>query len=125
MSTHSPVLKRWVTKLVIAITIVAVGSMVGVLAITPRPAETEPAPAAAADEASLRRSTDAYAARYTGLAVHYAGSEAMRRGMVAYAVRYTGMAEHYAAQTDSSQRAMDAYAARLTGMAEHHLAAGE
>ncbi|MFO7741799.1 MAG: hypothetical protein R6X31_05730 [Anaerolineae bacterium] len=121
MSAESGRVERWVKRFVVAVIVLAVGSIVGFLVITPRPAEIESAAVLAAEEASLRRSIDAYAARYTGMAENYlAGSHSSLRAMDAYAARYTGIAEHYAASSESTQRAMDAYAARYTGMAARY-----
>ncbi|MEA3376158.1 MAG: hypothetical protein U9R72_08195 [Chloroflexota bacterium] len=98
MSAESGRVERWVKRFVVAVIVLAVGSMVGILAITPPPAELEPAAVAAADEASMRRTIDAYAARYTGMAENYlAGSHSSLRAMDAYAARCNGLAEHYAA----------------------------
>jgi hypothetical protein len=123
MSAKSSSVQRWIKGFVVVVIVLAVGSMVGVLAITPRPAEIESAAVVVAEEASMRRSIDAYAARYTGLAEHYAtASHSSPRGMDAYAARYTGMAARYSAPEGALQRGMNAYAARCTGMAERYAA---
>jgi hypothetical protein len=123
MSAKSSSVQRWIKRFVVVVIVLAVGSMVGVLAITPRPAEIESAAVVVAEEASMRRSIDAYAARYTGLAEHYTtASHSSPRGMDAYAARYTGMAAQYSPPEDTLQRSRDAYAARLTGLAEDHAA---
>lgn len=151
MSAKSSSVQRWIKRLVVVVIVLAVGSLVGVLTATPRPAEIEPAPVVAAEEADLRRSIDAYAARYTGMAERYAGTlhvsgratdayaarcaglarfhdastEAGQRSLKAYAARCTGMAERYAGKIYSSQRAISAYAARCAGLAEHYASTGE
>jgi len=126
MSAKSSRAQRWIKRFVVAAIVLAVGSMVGVLATTPRPAEIGPAAVVAADEDTARRSWDAYAARYTGMAAHFSPREdALQRGRDACAARLTGLAEEYAAGSHSSQRAMNAYAARYTGIAEHFAATGK
>lgn len=151
MSAKSSSVQRWIKRFAVVVIVLAVGSMVGVLTVTPRPAEIESAPVVAAEEASFRRSLDAYAARYTGLAEHYinknssrersinayaarytgmavrysTSESALQRGRDAYAARYTGLSRHHTDRTRSSQRSMNAYAARCTGIAEHYAATGK
>lgn len=149
MSARSRSMNQWVKRVVIAVIILAVGSMVGVLALSPRPAQIESA--VVADEAAVRRSIGAYAARLTGLADHYsAATTGRQRGVAAYGARYAGMAEHFLGKSGMSpraiaaysarcagavgsdtgtslvsQRAIDAYAARCAGIAEHYASTGK
>lgn len=141
----------WVKGIAVVIAVLAVGAVIGFLTFDPRSAEIESVAVVSADEVGARRSIDAYAARYAGLAEHYAAgdlrsersrrayaaryaglaqhhasaSEAARRSIRAYGARYTGIAEHYTGKRHSSQRGMDAYAARCAGMAERYLAPGK
>ncbi|MBS3784068.1 MAG: hypothetical protein KGY78_06460, partial [Anaerolineae bacterium] len=93
MSSRPDVLKRWLKRFLIALVILAVGSAVGVLSLTPRTTDTESSAVVVADADAARRGMDAYAARYSGLAQHYASrSDAARRATDAYAARYAGLA---------------------------------
>ena len=118
MSANTSSVQQWIKRVVAAVAILGVGSLVGILALNPRPAEIESAVVVAADEATVRRSLDAYAARYAGIAQHYAArGEALEHSRDAYAARYTGLAEHYAGLGEALRRGRDAYAARYAGMA--------
>ena len=121
MTTRTSSLKRWLSRLLVALVMLGVVSAVGLLAITPRPAEVESSAVVAAGEAGRSRSNDAYAARYAGLARHYTASlMPAQRAAEAYAARCQGIADHYEAPSRSSQRAIDAYAARYDGLAHHY-----
>ena len=120
MTTRASSLKRWVSRLVVALVMLGVVSAVGLLAITPSPAEIESSAVVAAGETGRARSNAAYAARYVGLAQHYTASiMPSQRAADAYAARCQGMADHYQVPIHSSQRALDAYAARYDGLAHH------
>lgn len=120
MKGRSSRLNAWIRRVVTAIIVVVVGSMVGVLVTHPRSLESEPSAAVAAGDPAAKRSAEAYAARTSGLAGHYLKAE---RATAAYGARYRGMAEHYAMEVSGVQRVIRAYAARETGIAQHYLGA--
>ncbi len=123
MSAKSRSFNRRAKRLLVAVIVLGSASLVGVLAITPRSAELDSPSHALAGEASMRRSVDAYAARYTGLAEYYdAAKNALERGREAYAARLTGQAEQALTKGHSSALGMEAYAARCAGIAEHYAA---
>jgi len=116
----------WVKGIAVVVAVLAVGAVIGFLTFNPRSAEIESAAVVSADEGGRRRSVDAYAARYAGLAEHYAaGDLRSERSRSAYASRYAGMAEHYAGRVASSERAVSALAARYAGLAQHHASGSE
>lgn len=126
MSASSRRSQPWIKRVAVVIAVLVVASIVGVFAISPDPSETEPGAVVAGDEASARRSVDAYAGRLTGMADRYLAKTGMsQRAVDAYAARQSGMAEQYLGKIGMSQRAIDAYAARYTGTAEHYLATGK
>ncbi len=126
MSPRSSRVQRGVKRVTLAAVVLAVGSIVGVLAITPRPSQIEPSAVVVANESTARRAVDAYAARYTGVARHYAaGTSSVQRAVDTYAARYEAIARHYRNLGHSSQRGMAAYAARCTGLAQHYAATTE
>ncbi|MDH7475004.1 MAG: hypothetical protein QHJ74_13525 [Anaerolineae bacterium] len=124
MSANSLVIKQWLKPVVVAMTILAVGLIVGILVSTIPTAETQPAAIVTENEDSLQRSIDADAARYTAMAEYYAAkNESIQRGIDADAARYTAMGAFYAAKEETSvQRGIDADAARYTAMAEYYAA---
>jgi hypothetical protein len=70
---------------------------------------------------AAERAQAADAARWTGLAQHYAAQPAPRqRALAADAARWTALAQHYAAQHAARQRALDADAARWTALALYY-----
>jgi hypothetical protein len=126
MSANSPVVKRWFKRFLVAVGILAVGLIVGILVITPPPAETQSAAVVTENEDSIQRGIDASAARYTAMAKYYAvKDDGIQRGIDASAARYTAMAKYYAVKDDGLQRGIDASAARYTAMAEYYAAKGE
>jgi hypothetical protein len=127
MSANSPVVKRWFKRFLVAMTILAVGLILGILVITLPPAETQSAAVVTENEDSLQRSIDASAARYTAMAEYYAAkNDGLQRSIDASAARYTAMAEYYAAkEEDRIRRTIEADAARYTAMAEYYAAKGE
>jgi hypothetical protein len=124
MSANSPVVKRWFKRFLVAMTILAVGLIVGILVVTPPPAETQSAAVVTENEDSIQRGIDASAARYSAMAAYYAvKDDDIQRGIDASAARYSAMAAYYAAKNDGIQRGIDASAARYTAMAEYYAAA--
>lgn len=71
-SASSPVVKRWSRRFLAAMTISAVGLIVGSLVITSPPAATQSAAPVTEHQASLQRGIDAGAARYSTMPQYYA-----------------------------------------------------
>jgi hypothetical protein len=124
MSGKSAVLKRWLKRLVVAVVILAVGSILGTLLNPFAPGEIQSAEVVAVKEEAARRGVDASAAPYAALAEQYAAaSMSALRSFDARAARYYGkMAEFYAAESASALRGMDAAGARYAGLAEFYAA---
>ncbi len=123
MSANSPVVKRWFKRFLVAVGILAVGLILGILVITPPPAETQSVAVVTENEDSIQRGIDASAARYSAMAATYAAKkDGLQRGIDASAARYTAMAASYAAENDGLQRGIDASAARYTAMAKYYAA---
>jgi glutamine synthetase len=120
MSAHTFVLEQWSKRLFVAVSVLLVGLIAGLLAITlPRAASLSSA-VVIEDQASILRGIDADAARYTALAASYAArSDGLQHGIDASAARYTALAASYGARSDARQRGIDASAARYTALATH------
>ena len=125
MSANSPVVKRWFRRVLIAVTILVVGLILGVLMFTPPPAETQSAVVVTGNADSAQRAIEVAAARYTAMAEFYLAKDEVnrQRAIEAAAARYSGLAEFYLVDNeDSTQRAFEADAARYTALAAHYAA---
>jgi hypothetical protein len=121
MLVNSPIIKRWFKRFLVATTILAVGSILGVLAITPPPVATQSAVVVTGNGDSLQRGIEANAARYTALAEYYsAEADNLQRTFDADTARYTALAKYYVTEDDDRQRGIDASAARYTALAKYY-----
>ena len=122
MSVTSPVARRWFKRDVVAMSVLAVGLIVGALVIAAPLAVLQSAVVTEIED-SIQRGIDASSARYTALAAHYAAENtAILRGIDASAARCTALGEHFAEKDAGVQRGIDASAARYTALAAYYAA---
>ena len=74
-SANSPVVKRWSKRVLVAMSVLVVGLIVGILMVPPPPAETQSV-VVVKKEDSAQRAIEAEAARYSGLAEFYLADSA-------------------------------------------------